>query len=101
MNRSIVDRASIDAELARLRASKSADGHGGWAAKVGVIPAAVAGLVNRIFHRETPQPVPLQVARRRAGVYVWRQAFGPDGQPLGEAEIIPVPGSDKYRVRMH
>jgi len=95
MNRSNVDGASIDADVAG--AGENADGRGGWAAKVEIIPAIVAGLVSRILHREAQQPVPLQVARRRAGVYVWRQAYGPDGRPVGEPEIVPVPERHKHR----
>ncbi|HEU4994286.1 MAG TPA: hypothetical protein VFT29_05680 [Gemmatimonadaceae bacterium] len=107
MDRPIVDRSASDATPVtpatprRRRSDKTEHKQGGWAAKVVVLPAAVVGLVNRILHREAQRPAPIRTARRRAGVYVWRQAIGPDGQPEGEGEIVPLPDAQKYRGSSH
>lgn len=92
MNRTVVDRVSVEAALLRKRARLTPAVATEWmVAKAVVIPAAVTGLVNRILHR-TPQAtreIPASL-RRHAGVYVWRPTFGPDGLPDSDGEIVPL-----------
>lgn len=108
MNRSVVDRAAIEAEVARRRASKQPTpqqeprtSYGSWvAAKVFVIPTAMAGLFARMLHRPVEPPaVPSRPMRRRAGVYVWRPTFGPDGMPDSDGEIVPLEEASRARPR--
>jgi len=91
MNRSVIDRASIDAAVERRRARLTPAVATEWVvSKAVVIPAAFTSLVNRILHRAPSRaPVPPSL-RRHAVVYVWRPTFGPDGLPDSDGEIVPL-----------
>lgn len=103
MNRTVVDRVSVEAALLRKRARLTPAVATEWVvSKAVVIPAAVTGLVNRILHRApTAAPEIPPSLKRHAGVYVWRPTFGRDGMPDADGEVVTVEEFERTKGQIH
>lgn len=115
MTRFTLDRAAVQAEVARRKASSAVNptppvapsvpvapsNRARWSAKVFVVPAAVAVALAKLATRTLFGPVSPQVVgephsmRRHRGVYIWRPTMDQQGRTDAYGELVPIDAEAK------